>query len=180
MHAFAAVALAPALALVACRTAPSERVLYQWSDAEGNVRYTTLPDEVPRSARDTLLPVQPGRTAQENASVLPGARTEPRPPESTREWLRGEAAGRPTRAPRRAPRRAEEAAVPTRPEEIAALDARIRELEQQITEAEVSLAQRMGRAGPDGNPSTRRHARGRRAPAAAQAELEGCARDANW
>jgi hypothetical protein len=48
---------------------------------------------------------------------------------------------------------AEEAAVPTTPEEIAAIDARIRALEQQITEEEVSLAQRMGEPeSEDGNP----------------------------
>jgi hypothetical protein len=153
MRALAAAALALALALAACRSAPAERVLYQWSDADGNVRYTTSPDAVPRGARDTLAQVQPGRSAQENAALLPGARTEPRPPESTREWLAGEKPPEETDAGAAASAAevAEEAAVPTRPEEIAALDARIRELEQEITETEVSLAQRMGEPDAEGD-----------------------------
>ena len=155
MRALVHAALALALGLAACRTAPKERVLYQWSDADGNVRFTTSPDVVPRSARDTLSPVQWGLSAQQNAALLPGARTEPRPPESAREWLAGEGPPEERDAGLAASEQevAEEAAVPTRPEEIAALDARIRELEQQITEAEVSLAQRMGEpASEDGNP----------------------------
>jgi hypothetical protein len=154
MRALAAAALALALALAACRTAPTERVLYQWSDAEGNVRYTTLPDEVPRAARETLSPVKWGLTAQQNAALMPGSRTEPRPPESAREWLAGQEPPEETDAGAAASAAevAEEAAVPTKPEEIAALDARIRELEQQITAAEVSLAQRMGEPDTEVNP----------------------------
>ena len=148
-------ALLLALAAVAgCRTSPSSQpVLYQWSDPEGNVRYTMQRDLVPRSARDTLKPVVPGQSAQANAAELPGASTEPRPPQTAREWLRGAPpeetdAG----AAASAAEVAEQAKVPTTPEEIAALDARIRELEQQVTEAEVSLAQRMGEKDAEGNP----------------------------
>jgi hypothetical protein len=154
MRALTLVALA-ALALVACRTASTERVLYQWSDAEGNVRYTTLPEAVPRASRDSLNQVQPGRSAQQNAALMPGSITEPRPPESPREWLAGQEPPEETDAGVAASEAevAEEAAVPTTPEEIAAIDARIRALEQQITEEEVSLAQRMGEPeSEDGNP----------------------------
>lgn len=148
----ALVALALAFALGACSTAPRQRVLYQWADEDGNVRYTTLPDAVPRSARDTLAAVEPGRSAQQNAELLPGARTEPRPPESAREWLAGEKPPEERDAGLAASEQevAEEAAVPSTPEEIAALDARIRELEQEITETEVSLAQRIGEPVPTG------------------------------
>ncbi|HEX5067387.1 MAG TPA: hypothetical protein VFY49_14805 [Myxococcota bacterium] len=154
MRAITLVALA-ALAFVACRTASTERVLYQWSDAEGNVRYTTLPETVPGASRDSLNQVQPGRSAQENAALMPGSITEPRPPESPREWLAGQQPPEETDAGAAASAAevAEEAAVPTTPEEIAAIDARIRALEQQITEEEVSLAQRMGEPeSEDGNP----------------------------
>jgi hypothetical protein len=145
MRALAAAALALALALAACRTAPSQRALYQWSDPDGNVRYTTRPDEVPRASRDTLARVEPGRTAQQNAALVPGARTEPRPAESAREWLAGQPGEeRDAGAAASAAEVAEQAAVPTTPAEIAALDARIRELEQEITEAEVGFAQRIG------------------------------------
>ena len=154
MRALAAGALLLALAAFAgCRTSPSTPVLYQWSDAEGNVRYTMQRDLVPRSARDTLKPVVPGQTAQANAAEMPGSSTEPRPPQTAREWLKG---GPPEEtdagAAASAAEVAEQAKVPTTPEEIAALDARIRELEQQVTEAEVSLAQRMGEKDADGNP----------------------------
>ncbi|HVN40523.1 MAG TPA: hypothetical protein VMW19_20350 [Myxococcota bacterium] len=154
MRALAAGALLLALGAVAgCHTAPSEPLLYQWADAEGNVRYTMNRDLVPRSARDTLQPVVPGRTAQANAAALPGASTEPRPPQTAREWLKG-ALHEETDAGKAASAAevAEQAKVPTTPEEIAALDARIRELEQQVTEAEVSLAQRMGEKDANGNP----------------------------
>jgi hypothetical protein len=142
MRALAAAALLLALASAACRTRPHERVLYQWADAEGNVRYTTAPDEVPRHARDTLAKVVPGHSAEQNAALLPGARTVPRPEPSAREWLRGEETD--AGAAASAAEVAEEARVPTTPEEIAALDARIRALEQQITEAEVDLANQLG------------------------------------
>jgi hypothetical protein len=136
MRVIAAAPLALVLALVACRTASTERVLYQWSDAEGNVRYTTLPEAVPRASRETLNQVQPGRSAQENASLMPGSITEPRPPESPREWLAGQEPPEETDAGVAASEAevAEQAAVPT-------------------TEEEVSLAQRMGEPeSEDGNP----------------------------
>jgi hypothetical protein len=154
MRELAAGALLLALAAFAgCRTAPPAPTLYSWADAEGNVRYTMQPGLVPRSARDTLTPVVPGRSAQANAEALPGSTTEPRPPQTAREWLKG---GPPEEtdagAAASAAEVSEQAKVPTKPEEIAALDARIRELEQQVTEAEVSLAQRMGEKDAEGNP----------------------------
>ena len=154
LRALAAGALLLALAAVAgCRTATSEPGLYQWSDAEGNVRYTMQRDLVPRGERATLRPVVPGQSAQVVAAAMPGSSTEPRPPQTAREWLKG---GPPEEtdagAAASAAEVAEQAKVPTTPEEIAALDARIRALEQQVTEAEVSLAQRMGEKDADGNP----------------------------
>jgi hypothetical protein len=155
MRALAVGALLLALGAVAgCRTAPAAPFLYQWSDADGNVRYTMQRDLVPRDARDTLKPVVPGQSAQANAAETPGSSTEPRPPQTAREWLKGGGPPEETDAGAAASAAevAEQAKVPTTPEEIAALDARIRELEQQVTEAEVSLAQRMGEKDADGNP----------------------------
>lgn len=150
MRALAAGALLLAFALAACRTSAPQRVLYQWSDAQGNVRYTTDPGDVPRSARATLTRVEPGRSAQANAAALPGARTEPRPEPSAAEWLRGDETD--AGAAASAGEAAEQAAVPTTPQEIAALDARIHALEQEITEAELALAQRVGEPELPGQP----------------------------
>lgn len=150
MRAPAAGALLLAFALAACRTDSPERVLYQWSDAAGNVRYTTEPSLVPRASRATLARVVPGQSAVQNAALFPGASTEPRPETSGRDWLRGEETDAGLAAS--AAEVKEQASVPTTPEEIAALDARIRALEQQITEAEVTFAQRIGEPDPSGNP----------------------------
>jgi hypothetical protein len=134
MRLLLAVGLLLALGLPACRSRAPERVLYQWADAEGNVRFTSSPGRVPRAARATLTRVEPGRSADDNAALLPGARTQPRPETSAAQWLRGEEAE--AAAARRV--------TPPTPEELPQLDARIRELETQITEAEVELADRTG------------------------------------
>jgi hypothetical protein len=61
-----------------CRSGPlrSEygRTLYQWSDASGNVRYTTYAERVPVQHLIAMKQVKPGRSAEENAALLPGAR----------------------------------------------------------------------------------------------------------
>jgi hypothetical protein len=56
-------------------TAPAERAtppLYQWTDADGNVRYTPDPDRVPSGRRSTLLLVVPGLTPS-RAAARPAA-----------------------------------------------------------------------------------------------------------
>jgi len=124
------------LALAACAARSPGRDLYQWSDDQGNVRYTASPDAVPRSWRHTLARVEPGRSAEANAELSPGARTLPRPAPSATEWLRGEAppdAGASTEAAGAPPASAT-------PEDVAALDAAIRSLETEIAAAEIALA----------------------------------------
>lgn len=139
--------LAFALSLVAC-AARNPGGLQQWTDANGNVRYTTAPQVVPRDQRETLARVEPGRSAQQNAAALPGSRTEPLTPPSAAEWLKGQ-------APDPAPAGLEPATDPGQPEDAAeiivpvpagepfdpaALAVRIRALESEIAEAEVELA----------------------------------------
>jgi hypothetical protein len=72
---------------------------------------------------------------------LPNARTQPRPETTAAEWLRGEeAAAKALAAPPPKPPGAEELPV---------IDARIRELETQIAQAEVELADRT--SAPEGD-----------------------------
>jgi hypothetical protein len=123
------------LALAACRTADSGGGLQQWTDEQGNVRYTTSVDQVPRDRRDTLARVEPGRTAEENAAESPGARTQPVPPPTAAEWLRGE--------------QPEGEAPAEAPADVASLDERIRGLENDIAAAQTELEQAQGAASPD-------------------------------
>lgn len=51
------------------------RTLYQWSDANGNVRYTTYAERVPVKHLIEMKRVRPGRSAEENAALFPGSRT---------------------------------------------------------------------------------------------------------
>jgi hypothetical protein len=135
------------LALAACAARSPGRALYQWSDEQGNVRYTTSPDEVPRAARHTLARIEPGRSAEANALLSPGARTEPRSAPSATEWLRGEAPAEPGAGTEAAAGATGSApATPATPEEIAALDAAIRALETEIAAAEIALADQIGGA----------------------------------
>ncbi len=72
-----AIALGAALAPLAPPAAaagpsPYRRTLYQWSSEDGVVRYTALPERVPRSRRHTMVEVVPGRSAIENARRLSG------------------------------------------------------------------------------------------------------------
>jgi len=66
-------------ASVACRSPINRgeygRNLYQWSDASGAVRYTTYPERVPVPHITTINRVKAGRSAEENAALLPGSRT---------------------------------------------------------------------------------------------------------
>jgi hypothetical protein len=139
-----------ALGLAACASYAPGHALYQWSDAEGNVRYTVDPESVPRDLRDTLTRVEPGRSADENAALSPGARTQPRPGQTAADWLRGgaqaPAAGAASAAGPQAQAAAAAPSAPPTPEEIASLDARIAELQRQITEAELALTENLGEA----------------------------------
>ncbi len=51
------------------------RALFQWSDSLGVVRFTTYPERVPREHQHTLQRIEGGRSAEQNAELLPGART---------------------------------------------------------------------------------------------------------
>jgi hypothetical protein len=87
--------LAPLLAVVALAgpgalpagAQPQGRILYQWSDADGVVRFTTSPDVIPSSQRSTMQPVEPGRSAEHNATLLPGARTAFEPEDPSVQWF---------------------------------------------------------------------------------------------
>lgn len=137
------------LALAACSARNAGGELQQWTDDDGNVRYTTSPDQVPRSRRDTLTRVEPGQSAEQNAAALPGARTEPRPAPNASEWLRGEeaAAGDATAPAAEAPAAAPDAAAAASAQPLpdaGKLDARIRSLENELEAAETELAQANG------------------------------------
>jgi hypothetical protein len=143
-----AVLLPALLALTACGGRHPTGPLQQWTDENGNVRYTTSPDQVPRGDRDTLARVEPGRSAGENAAELPGSRTEPLTPPSAAEWLKGESPDPAPAGLEPAPE-PEEALEPTPvaspapitpPLDAAALDQRILALKSQIAETEVQLA----------------------------------------
>jgi len=72
----AAVALTAAL-LCSCTGPAPSRTLYQWTDADGNARYTAYPDRVPAARRDSRREVAPGSSAAENAGAIPAATFEP-------------------------------------------------------------------------------------------------------
>jgi hypothetical protein len=63
------------MALSAAPAGASEygRTLYQWSDAEGVVRYTTYPERVPRDQRHTLQEVLANASAEQNARRMDAA-----------------------------------------------------------------------------------------------------------
>jgi hypothetical protein len=111
----AALLLFPLLALAAACASPAQRssygrTLYSWSDRNGVVRYTTYPRRIPVARIHTMQRVVPGRSAAENAALLPGARAAS---------AEGEAADAELRA--------------------ASLDRRIAELEAQIARDEEAL-----------------------------------------
>ncbi len=134
------------LALAACATRSPDRALYQWSDDQGNVRYTKSPGGVPRAWRHTLARIEPGRSADANAALSPGARTQPRSEPSASEWLRGDAPAEAGAAAQGAAGGATGSApaAPATPEQVAALDAAIRTLETEIAAAELQLAEQIG------------------------------------
>jgi len=75
----AALLLCPLLGLAAACASPAQhsgygRKLYAWSDINGVVRYTTYPRRIPVVRLHTMQLVVAGRSAAENAALLPGAR----------------------------------------------------------------------------------------------------------
>jgi hypothetical protein len=134
-----AAALALLLSLAACSARDAGGALQQWTDEQGNVRYTTSPEQVPRDRRYTLTRVEPGKSAEENAAALPGARTVPVPPPTAAEWLRGEEPGS-AGTPETAAAPPEGGAAP----DATGLDERIRGLESDIAAAQTELDQANG------------------------------------
>ncbi|MGH0030999.1 MAG: hypothetical protein ACQGVC_14490 [Myxococcota bacterium] len=66
-----------ALAGAGCAGAKPSRSLYQWTDGDGNVRYTAFPDRIPAAREHTRRIVEPGASAAQNASVQRDAPPEP-------------------------------------------------------------------------------------------------------
>jgi hypothetical protein len=116
----AIVALATAALLCACAAPAPSRTLYQWTDHDGNARYTAYPDRVPVESRDTRKAVVPGATAIANAASPPAVRREP-----------GE--GDLPRGPRVTP------AQPPSAPATSPLDERIRELEALVSADQETL-----------------------------------------
>jgi hypothetical protein len=69
-----------ALASTGAFASDPSSVLYQWTDEQGNVRYTPDPDRVPSGQRATLQPVEPGMPATSAPGRPVTAPTEPAPP----------------------------------------------------------------------------------------------------
>jgi len=65
MHALALVLLVGSIAA----HADEGGTIYQWTDANGDTRYTPNLDKVPRSARDTVLTIQSGEEGPSNEPI---------------------------------------------------------------------------------------------------------------
>lgn len=125
------------LAVPAAAHAGPRDPLYQWTDADGAVRYTTHRERIPLVHREHAVRVEPGRAAEENAAALPGSRTEPERPVPVEEWLEG---GLEDDAMSPAPPPVEAAPAEARSEDARrALDARIAELEAAVERDETAL-----------------------------------------
>ena len=135
-------ALALGLVAMACAGARDDgHTLYQWSDRDGVVRFASQREEIPRRHRLDARPVEPGLTAQQNAELLPGARTSPAVAEpGAADWAATavpDAEADPFNAPEEARRvRDDRAAVD---EELAGIDRRIAELEIAIARDEEAI-----------------------------------------
>jgi hypothetical protein len=153
-----------AFALAGCASTEAPgRVLHQWTDAAGSVRYTEFPEDVPRARQHTLQLVQVGTPARRSAPPAAGpvAAIEADPVDV--------AAARPPAAPSAAA----PAPAPPAPPAVASLDTRIAELEARIeTEQEalkVLISDPAAAAELRGSPQLREI--GERLPAL-QSELE--------
>lgn len=64
--------IAAAALVIGCATSGPSRLLYQWTDASGSVRYTSFPDRVPSARLHTRRIIEPGASAFQNgAAELP-------------------------------------------------------------------------------------------------------------
>jgi hypothetical protein len=122
-----------AIGMVSCARARDDgRSLYQWRDGDGVVRFTSQRERIPRGRRLGARRVEPGLTAEQNAELLPGARTSASvaEEEAAAAWVATavpDADADPFNAPEEARRvRDDRAAID---EELAELDRRIAELE---------------------------------------------------
>ena len=143
------------------------RVLYQWADADGNVRFTSSPGERPaRRARHARARRAGTQRRRERRAAAGRAHAAAARADRGGVAARRAARGRRRRRRRRPPRSRRRRLVPPTPEEVAEIDARIRTLESQIADAEVELTQRTsvpdrerrgaergGRAGDRGPPA---------------------------
>lgn len=100
-----------------CAAPTPSRSLYQWTDASGNVRYTSFPDRIPRGRRGTRKVVEAPARAQASTALPAATVTIPLPA-----------------APATAPPAVEAPPTPANP-----LDARIAELEAQVKADEEAL-----------------------------------------
>lgn len=124
-------------ALLAAAPAAAD-TLYQWTDSNGAVRYTTKPERVPVVDRARLEEVQAGRSARENAEQLEGAYTEGGPAEAAG-FLEPEVqVPAPEIDPFNEPAEAAKALVQDR--DALANDPEMVALEQRILELEIAVA----------------------------------------
>jgi hypothetical protein len=110
---------AVSIALAAPAAARPRDALYQWTDATGAVRYTTQIERIPASQRGAAV-----RVASDPSAPRAGEKP---------------AAERPPSAAQPAAEPAAQPSIPPSPE-VAALDARIAELEKSIAADEAALA----------------------------------------
>lgn len=136
-------ALALGLVALACARARDDgRTLYQWTDRDGVVRFTSQRERIPRGRRLGARPVEPGQSADQNAELLPGARTrtsvaEKEAAAALAATTLPEADADPFNAPEEAQRvRDERAAID---EELAEIDRRIAGLEIAIARDEEAI-----------------------------------------
>jgi hypothetical protein len=116
--------------LVGCAQTEPSRELYQWTDEYGDVRYTSFPERIPRAARASAIPVQPGVTTEENAAFVPATSAPTPPPTQPPEAD--------TLAPPLIEADDEEATDPVTPE-LAELDRRIAMIEAQVVSDQEAL-----------------------------------------
>jgi hypothetical protein len=68
-----------AVLALACASPEPDRELHQWTDADGNVAYTAFPGRIPVTREHTRRVVEPGASAQQNATE-PMSPPAPEPP----------------------------------------------------------------------------------------------------
>jgi hypothetical protein len=137
--------------------------LYQWTDADGIVRYTTDPGAVPRDRRGTLAEIAVDGVAQPPLTATPSppapALATPAPTQAPAEAAASPAPEEdtdPFEAPLRVREAGAEALLPpgeSRADRAGALDARIRALELEIGRDEEALKDLLSGTADTGAPS---------------------------